>query len=165
MKGLRLFLGSEWRAWRNRPRDDRIRARKRRACYGSSLPRYACMHSVTASIRHSSQRKFSISTILISLPRFVSTTVWQSRARGSRGGGVTTMSRPQNSADMTLVCHFVADLHFLALRLSHELVKELRHLNSARMGGTELSRLAPRNRVRAVKASLVAHHEGSSRCC
>lgn len=56
-------------------------------------------------------------------------------------------------------------LHFLARRLSHELVKELQRLNSARMGGNELSRLPPRDRVRAVKAALARHHEGSSRCC
>lgn len=48
---------------------------------------------------------------------------------------------------------------------AHELVKELRRLNTARIGSNELSRLAPSDRVRAVKAALAAHHEGTSRCC
>ena len=56
-------------------------------------------------------------------------------------------------------------LYFLAGRLSHQLVAELRRLNSARVGIDELSRLAPRDRARAVKAALAAHHKGRSRCC
>ena len=56
-------------------------------------------------------------------------------------------------------------LHVLARTLSHEVRKELRRLNSARLGRDELSRLAPRERTRAVKAALATHHEGSSRCC
>jgi hypothetical protein len=76
------------------------------------------------------------------------------------------MSRPQIGADLrrSLVT-LSQSLRFFARRLSHELVTELRRLNSARMGQNELSRLAPRDRVRAVKAALAAHHQGSSRCC
>jgi hypothetical protein len=57
------------------------------------------------------------------------------------------------------------NLHFKMRRLSHELVKELARLNSARIGRSELARLAPRDRVRAVKGALAAHHQGISRCC
>jgi hypothetical protein len=56
-------------------------------------------------------------------------------------------------------------LHLAMLTLSHELVKELTRLNSARIGRRELSQLAPRDRVRAVKSALAAHHQGISRCC
>lgn len=49
--------------------------------------------------------------------------------------------------------------------LFHEIEMELRHLNSARIGKSELSRLAPRDRARAVKAALAAHHRSSARCC
>ena len=53
----------------------------------------------------------------------------------------------------------------IAQQLWHELVDELRRLNSARLGSDELSRLDPRVRVHAVKAAVAAHHEGISRCC
>jgi hypothetical protein len=53
----------------------------------------------------------------------------------------------------------------MARTLSHELVDELVRLNTARLGSNELSRLTPRDRVRAVKAALAAHHKGTSRCC
>ena len=53
----------------------------------------------------------------------------------------------------------------LARELSHELVNELGRLNSARIGAAKLSRLGSRDRVRAVKDALAAHHQGSSRCC
>ncbi len=56
-------------------------------------------------------------------------------------------------------------VHRASRALSHQLVRELQHLNSARMGKNELSRLEPRARVRAVKAALVKHHEGRPRCC
>jgi hypothetical protein len=56
-------------------------------------------------------------------------------------------------------------IHSLATQMSHELLNELGRLNSARVGEAELSRLAPRVRVRAVKAALVEHHKGASRCC
>ncbi len=56
-------------------------------------------------------------------------------------------------------------LHLMVRTLFHEIVMELRHLNSARIGKIELSRLAPRARARAVKTALVAHHERSARCC
>jgi pilus assembly protein TadC len=52
-----------------------------------------------------------------------------------------------------------------AQQLSHELIKELARLNSARIGNDELSRLAMRDRTHAVKAALAAHHGGSWRCC
>lgn len=60
---------------------------------------------------------------------------------------------------------FLARVNFLACRLCHEIVKEYQRLNSARLGRDALSRLASRDRVRAVKAALVEHHEGSARCC
>ena len=73
---------------------------------------------------------------------------------------------PQNSGSLQRSFATVSQrLCFLAQRLSHELIKELQRLNSARMGGDELSQLAPRDRVRAVKAALGAHHRGSGRCC
>ena len=53
----------------------------------------------------------------------------------------------------------------LLLRLSHELLSEIQRLNSARLGGGALSQLSPRERPRAVKAALAAHHRGISRCC
>ena len=55
--------------------------------------------------------------------------------------------------------------HFPAALLSHEIVKELERLNSARLGKEALSRLTPRQRTRAVKAALEAHHAGITRCC
>jgi len=58
-----------------------------------------------------------------------------------------------------------AELRRILGTLSHELAMELRRLNSARIGREELSSLAPRNRVLAVKAALAAHHKGSARCC
>jgi hypothetical protein len=51
------------------------------------------------------------------------------------------------------------------VEVSQEMAIELRRLNSARLGEDELSRLAPRERARAVKAALDAHHAGISRCC
>ena len=56
-------------------------------------------------------------------------------------------------------------VNFLASKLCHEIVTEYQRLNSARLGKDELSRLASRDRVRAVKAALVEHHKGSARCC
>lgn len=56
-------------------------------------------------------------------------------------------------------------LHRASRTLSHQLLKELQRLNSARMGSGELSLLAPSERVRAVKAALMRHHEGKPRCC
>jgi len=50
-------------------------------------------------------------------------------------------------------------------RLCHELEKELRRLNSARLGDAELSRLAPRERSQTVKQALDKHHRESARCC
>ena len=47
----------------------------------------------------------------------------------------------------------------------HELMNEMRRLNRARLDSEELARLAPRDRVRAVKAALAAHHQKASRCC
>lgn len=74
--------------------------------------------------------------------------------------------RPENS---TQLGHCFATLsqrlYDVALRLWHEVVNELRRLNSARMGRNELSRLAPGDRARAVKTALAAHHKGNSRCC
>lgn len=76
------------------------------------------------------------------------------------------ISRPNNGASLRRSFATLSQsLHLLARRLSHELVEELQRLNSARMGEDELSRLAPRDRVRAVKAALNTHHEGSARCC
>ena len=57
------------------------------------------------------------------------------------------------------------DMRHSLPRLVRELLKELRRLNSARLGEGELSRLAPRDRARAVKTALAAHHKGTSRCC
>jgi hypothetical protein len=56
-------------------------------------------------------------------------------------------------------------LHHASRTFSHQLVNELQRLNSARMGGGELSLLTPRDRVRAVKTALVQHHERKPRCC
>jgi hypothetical protein len=74
-------------------------------------------------------------------------------------------SGPQNSDLRLSLATFAQNLYLLARRMSHELIKELRRLNSARIGRNELSRLAPRDRARAVKVALAAHHKGSSRCC
>jgi len=77
-----------------------------------------------------------------------------------------TMSRPRYD---TLAGPSFATLsqrlHFLAMRLSHELANELARLNSARLGDDELSQLTLRDRARAVKAALAEHHKGISRCC
>ena len=76
------------------------------------------------------------------------------------------ISRPKNGNGMRRSLATLSQgLYLRARRLSHELVKELRRLNSARMGRNELSRLAPRDRTRAVKAALAVRHKGSSRCC
>jgi len=76
------------------------------------------------------------------------------------------MSRPKNSgAGKHRLAALANGLHHLALKLSHEIINELSHLNSARLGKAELSQLAPRERAQAVKAALATHHEGSSRCC
>ena len=56
-------------------------------------------------------------------------------------------------------------LHRSILKMSHQFLNELERLNSARVGKIELSRLSSRDRVRAVKAALVEHHKGISRCC
>jgi hypothetical protein len=56
-------------------------------------------------------------------------------------------------------------LHRAAWTLSHQLVGELQRLNSARIGRSELLRLEPRARARAVKAALARHHEERPRCC
>jgi hypothetical protein len=77
-----------------------------------------------------------------------------------------TMSRPKYDTPARRSFATLSQrLHFLAVRLSHELASELARLNSARMGGGELSRLAPRARARAVKAALAEHHKDISRCC
>jgi hypothetical protein len=78
----------------------------------------------------------------------------------------TPLPRPTNGADLrrSLVT-WSRTLQSIALRLSHELVTELRRLNSARIGERELSHLAPSERVRAVKSALATHHDRSSRCC
>jgi hypothetical protein len=55
--------------------------------------------------------------------------------------------------------------HAPAVKLSHQIVKELERLNSARLGKKALSQLTPRERARAVKAALEAHHGGITRCC
>jgi hypothetical protein len=59
----------------------------------------------------------------------------------------------------------LAHVNFLARKLFHEIVKEYQRLNSARLGKDELSRLASRDRVHAVKVALAEHHKGSARCC
>jgi hypothetical protein len=50
-------------------------------------------------------------------------------------------------------------------RVLGHLAKELRRLNSARLGSEKLLQLSSRERVRAVKEALVEHHKGSRRCC
>ncbi|MFZ2064085.1 MAG: hypothetical protein WAU82_23960 [Candidatus Binatus sp.] len=42
---------------------------------------------------------------------------------------------------------------------------ELRRLNRARIDSTALASMQPRDRRKAVKAALTAHHRNSSRCC
>lgn len=64
-----------------------------------------------------------------------------------------------------LIVGLSQSLHRASRTLSHQLVGELQRLNSARMGRSELLRLEPRARARAVKAALVKHHEGKPRCC
>jgi hypothetical protein len=44
-------------------------------------------------------------------------------------------------------------------------VIELRRLNCARMDSAVLASMQPRERSKAVKAALAAHHRNSSRCC
>ncbi len=46
-----------------------------------------------------------------------------------------------------------------------ELYRELGRLNRARIGSEEFSRLSARERARAVKGALKAHHRNSGRCC
>jgi uncharacterized protein YjiS (DUF1127 family) len=76
------------------------------------------------------------------------------------------ISRPKSAADKRRTLATMAqNLCHLMRKLSRELVVELRRLNSARMGDSALSRLTPRDRVRAVKAALTAHHKESGRCC
>lgn len=43
--------------------------------------------------------------------------------------------------------------------------RELMRLNSGLIGEERLSRLPPRDRVRAVKAALARRHNGVTRCC
>jgi hypothetical protein len=52
----------------------------------------------------------------------------------------------------------------LARRLQ-ELMSEIGRLNRARIGSDQFARLSPRDRTRAVKAALAAHHQKASRCC
>jgi len=76
------------------------------------------------------------------------------------------MARPQIGAELRRsIATLSQSAHWLAQRLSHELVREIERLNSARIGKSELSRLIARDRVRAVKAALEEHHKSSSRCC
>ena len=42
---------------------------------------------------------------------------------------------------------------------------ELRRLNRARIDSAALASMQPRERRKAVKAALAAHHRNSSRCC
>jgi hypothetical protein len=42
---------------------------------------------------------------------------------------------------------------------------ELRRLNRARMDSAALASMQPRERRKAVKAALAAHHRNRSRCC
>ncbi len=42
---------------------------------------------------------------------------------------------------------------------------ELLRLNSGRVGRGALKRLSRRDRAKAVKAALTAHHQNPSRCC
>jgi hypothetical protein len=42
---------------------------------------------------------------------------------------------------------------------------ELGRLNRARMDSAALAKMPPRERRKAVKAALAAHHRNSSRCC
>jgi len=42
---------------------------------------------------------------------------------------------------------------------------ELRRLNRARLDSAALASMQPRERRKAVKAALAAHHRNSSRCC
>ncbi len=79
---------------------------------------------------------------------------------------MTTVSRSSNRGVVRRSLGSLRDmLHFPAPKLSHEIVKELKRLNSARLGKETLSRLTPRQRARAVKAALEAHHGGITRCC
>jgi hypothetical protein len=79
---------------------------------------------------------------------------------------VTKTGRPEIAADPRCwLATMSQKFDLLAGTLSHELLKELRRLNSGRIGSAQLSRLAPRDRVRAVKAALAAHHKATSRCC
>ena len=71
----------------------------------------------------------------------------------------------QNPGFVVLALQLWARGMRLADRMSHEFATELSRLNSARMGKDELLRLAPRDRVRAVKAALMRHHRGAARCC
>jgi hypothetical protein len=59
----------------------------------------------------------------------------------------------------------LAHVNLMARRLCHEIAKEYQRLNSARLGKDELSQLASRDQVHAVKAALAQHHKGSARCC
>lgn len=61
--------------------------------------------------------------------------------------------------------HLVEGARLAFFRLCHEVEKELRRLNSARIGQAELSRLAPRARAQAVKRALEEHHRHGARCC
>jgi hypothetical protein len=74
--------------------------------------------------------------------------------------------RPANGAIIRrMLTLMLQKLRLQARTMLHEVLVELRRLNSARLGSDELSRLTPRNRVRAVKASLAAHHAKRARCC
>jgi hypothetical protein len=46
-----------------------------------------------------------------------------------------------------------------------QIARELRRLNSARLGNERLSQIPASERVRAVKDALAAHHQASARCC
>lgn len=75
------------------------------------------------------------------------------------------MTHRQFDGALTWLSALAVTLRITLRRMSHELVVELARLNAARVGSFELSRLAPRARVRAVKAALADHHGGISRCC
>jgi hypothetical protein len=75
-------------------------------------------------------------------------------------------ARLKITADLRLsIADMSRHLHLLMRRMWQELVAEFARLNSARLGNRRLLQLARRDRIRAVKADLAAHHRGNARCC
>jgi hypothetical protein len=69
-----------------------------------------------------------------------------------------------NSRDSGIAAYVRRAISTLA-HVARVIAIELRRLNRARMDSAALASMPPRERRKAVKAALAAHHRNNSRCC